>query len=368
VFLELILMFLTPHNVVHFLLTRSQISASSVVHDGCRVEDFSSRNRCFKVSFAQSPGIFVKQARQTDATMKACLEIEAECLRLIGKPESSLSLSDHVLRLISFDRERLVLCTMLVENGHSLRTVQLANPELRNALAKSLGALLATVHTTEASEIVNHLPAAAQHRVPTLLHGRSLATRPEDDPAGVYARIQEYPEYVKLIRDTAGYWQADGLMHGDIRWDNILVSESESGPVLSLIDWELAGGGDVAWDVAGVVQSYLIDWSADLLSTEDLQLVVGTFLSEYLTARHLPDNQTQSFLRKTILYSGCRLVQSTFEQHQFGTTLNSHGLRLLQLSWNILRDPAAAENELLLFDQLRRSLAGHQSVTAAGRA
>lgn len=360
-------MFVTPHNLVHFLLTRGYINAASVVHDRCRVEDFSSRNRCFKVSFAKSPGVFVKQARQSDATMKTCIEIEAECLRLLARPAVQSTLSNHVPELVAFDKERTILCTSLIVDSQSLRTAQLADPKLRASLAKSLGVLLAKFHTATVADMVDLLPKSAKHRVPTLLHGRSLVSRPEDDPAGVYTRIQQYPEYARLVRETAAYWQPDGLMHGDIRWDNILVSPGESGPLLSLIDWELAGGGDTAWDVAGVVQSYLIDWSADLIDTDELQSLVGLFLSGYLADRHLSGNQTQPFLRKTVLYAGCRLIQSTFEQHQFGKPLDAHGLRLLQLSWNILREPLAAENELLLIDRLPGLMTGGQFRPESGR-
>lgn len=360
-------MFVTPQNVVHYLLTRGFVTAAAVVHDRCRVEDFSSRNRCLKVTFARSPGIFVKQARQTDVTMKTCLEIEAECLRLLARPAVRSSLSDHVPELVAFDRERGILCTTLVANSQSMRIVQQANPELRISVSAALGSLLGKFHNSTMSDMVDLLPHSARHRVPTLLHGRSLVSRPEDDPAGVYSRIQEYPEYAKLIRETAAYWQADGLMHGDIRWDNILVSPGELGPRLSLIDWELAGGGDLAWDVAGVVQSYLIDWSADLLSTEAMQKLVGGFLSNYLAERRLSVTLTQDFRKKIVLYAGCRLIQSTFEQHQFGTPLEAPGLRLLQLSWNILRDPLAAENELLLLDRLPAAVAASRLPLPAGR-
>lgn len=49
-------------------------------------------------------------------------------------------------------------------------------------------------------------------------------------------------------------WKYCSLIHGDIKFDNVLVS----GGRLSLIDWELACIGDPAWDVAGVVDGLLL--------------------------------------------------------------------------------------------------------------
>ncbi|MBL8814342.1 MAG: phosphotransferase [Planctomycetaceae bacterium] len=360
-------MFVTQHNIVHFLLTRGHVSAASVIHRTCRVEDCSSRNRCFKVAFSDSSGIFVKQARQTDSITKKCLEIEAECLRLFARSSHGSTIASFVPDLVEYDEGRSILCTTLISNSMSMRAMQLENPEYRLPLAKAVGTVLAAFHVLPIEETTEQLPDAAHHRVPTLLHGRSLISSPADDPAGVYARIQEYPEYVKLVRESTAYWHADGLTHGDIRWDNILVVESQTVPQVSIVDWELAGIGDTAWDVAGVIQSYLIDWSANRLNTEELQILVREFLTSYLDVRGLPAEETTAYLRRAIIYSGCRLIQSTFEQHQFGTPLDSAGLGLLQLSWNILRDPVAVENDLLLIKHLLVSRQGSNTLSSPER-
>jgi hypothetical protein len=344
-------MFLTQHNVIHYLLERGYVSTKAVVHDHCRVNNASSRNRCFRVSFATHPGVFVKQARDNEPWIRTCLEIEAECYAAFCGKNSAAELSEHIAAICGYDRIRSILCCELISKAQSLRAVQINRPELRAALATKLGESLAKFHSRDAAGVIEKLPATARHRVPSLLLYGSQGIGSQNDPAGISVRMSEYPEYVKLVREVASLWHPNGLMHGDIRWDNFLVSEAGPDLGLFIVDWELAGGGDVAWDVAGVMQSYLIEWSADMLGTHEMQSLIGRFWSSYVARRGLPATEAADFVRRMVVYAGCRLIQSTFEQHQFGAPLGTAGLKLLQLSWNVLSDPATAERDLLALHQ-----------------
>lgn len=49
------------------------------------------------------------------------------------------------------------------------------------------------------------------------------------------------------------------LVHGDVKFDNVLVETRPGvGPRLRLLDWELAGPGLAAWDLAGIVDGLLV--------------------------------------------------------------------------------------------------------------
>ena len=235
--------------------------------------------------------------------------------------------------------------------GESLRFYHHSNPALRPFLAAALGDTLAKFHSSDAAQMVKRLPQRAQHRVPTTLRDDLTSVTSKVDPSGISVRIREYPEYVALLRKASSLWSPDGLCHGDIRWDNILIKQTESDLELCIIDWELAGGGDSAWDVAGVIQAYLVDWVNNLFDLDELRDLVSRFCTAYLSRRGGPAKHP-NFLRRVSEFAGCRLVQSTFEHHQFGTPLGESGLQLLQLSWNVLRDPEATERELLQISNL----------------
>jgi Ser/Thr protein kinase RdoA (MazF antagonist) len=53
----------------------------------------------------------------------------------------------------------------------------------------------------------------------------------------------------------AAAWVADGFVHGDVKFDNVLV---DGDGVVQLVDWELAGRGATVWDLAGVVDGLVV--------------------------------------------------------------------------------------------------------------
>ena len=247
-----------------------------------------------------------------------------------------------VPKWISFDAERSILCTQLIL-AESFRSVSLQDSQ-RVELAKLLGAGLASIHSVNSNELAD-LPTATRHRVPTILQLAKYGVG--DDPAKIWQTLSAYPDFVKLISEQIQHWTPTGLTHGDMRWDNLLVTKTDDSLKLSIVDWELAGVGDCAWDVGGVLQSYLIDWSVDLIDSDQLQQLTIAFWQAYVVEARLSATGANRLLERTIMFAACRLIQSTFEHHQFGNELESTGRRLLQLSWNILKEPQEVLRSLL---------------------
>ena len=70
------------------------------------------------------------------------------------------------------------------------------------------------------------------------------------------------------------------MIHGDVKFDNILVSDDG----MLLVDWELAGLGAPVWDLAGVVDGLLIpSCVSGRVETVDVALV-GRLAGPALTA------------------------------------------------------------------------------------
>ena len=70
------------------------------------------------------------------------------------------------------------------------------------------------------------------------------------------SRSRELPELAELSRrlgESLPESQRAGLVHGDYKLDNILVSVSEPGRALAVLDWEMATLGDPMMDVVNVV-------------------------------------------------------------------------------------------------------------------
>ena len=75
-------------------------------------------------------------------------------------------------------------------------------------------------------------------------------------------------------------WAPLAVVHGDARLDNWLFDDAGEP---TLIDWETAGRGDPAWDVAAVVQDLISLSGAERLADVPAARV-GAFLDDYARA------------------------------------------------------------------------------------
>ena len=142
-----------------------------------------------------------------------------------------------------------------------------ASPE---CLLVALAELLAAVHNAPPDTRL------LRPRRPWVLHVADgvlpdhLAPDPElRELASLVAATAPLRDSLTLLGDA---WRPLAPIHGDVKFDNVLVSGHGRVPRLQLVDWELAGLGLPAWDVAGIVDGVLVsslvatgsDWAAGL--------------------------------------------------------------------------------------------------------
>ena len=67
--------------------------------------------------------------------------------------------------------------------------------------------------------------------------------------------LRNMPALRAAVDSAARSWRREAVMHGDVRWDNVVVTiDPQTGSErLLLIDLEFADVGDPAWDVAGAL-------------------------------------------------------------------------------------------------------------------
>lgn len=89
-----------------------------------------------------------------------------------------------------------------------------------------------------------------------------------DSPASsrlLLGRLHRRELLCAALRDVAAAPGPRGLIHGDLKVDNVL--SSPTGPVV--LDWELAGHGAVGWDLGSVAGSIVALWLASLDLDDD---------------------------------------------------------------------------------------------------
>jgi aminoglycoside phosphotransferase len=77
---------------------------------------------------------------------------------------------------------------------------------------------------------------------------------------GVEAAIENMRANDRLVSTISALrnrWSGEVVIHGDMKFDNILVNETDGEWRVWMIDWELSGLGLAEWDIAGVLDGLI---------------------------------------------------------------------------------------------------------------
>ncbi len=262
-----------------YLFSRGLLAPADAVHRKVEVHDRTRRNRNFRVVVPGAAGLLVKQAGDEDeARGRRTLAAESAALRAFAEHPLLAPARRDVPRWRADDEADAVLVTELVHPATTLTKLHLAGgrPRFPPETAAAAGRLLARVHRAGAE-------AARAGAFPSLPRGPPGAltlSLPEEVEGAAMAQLADAlrgrPFFNAPRAPLLEAWRAQpGLVHHDVRWDNLLVApgaDPEGGPVLRLIDWEMAGVGDPAWDVACYLGEHVRFWllSAMTLRARDL--------------------------------------------------------------------------------------------------
>jgi thiamine kinase-like enzyme len=178
------------------------------------------------------------------------------------------------------------------------------------------------------------------------------------------AALQQLPALLQCLLALRYQWQYDALIHGDMKWDNLVIGEgAKQEPELHIIDWELVDIGDAAWDVGSVFASYLVDWLLSLNAPDQqvsldlgikarnrlvqMQPALRKFWAAYISTRRLEAAVARQYLEKCLRFTAARLVLAVFEFLYGSPQMTAALLSMLQASQNILLNPTQAASELL---------------------
>jgi hypothetical protein len=334
-------MLLTSANLVDYLVIRGLLSARSAAANGIVVTEIRRRNRAFNVSLP-GKGLFVKQAESPQVSLMR----EATLLRLADSLPNDMGSP----RLLDCDPANRTLVTESFGNCENLTDHRRRTGTLSPALAGLLGKRLGHLHAAPLPGTSGE-PATFPGELPRVLlshlYGWLTLTHERGPGAALVPWLRHCPELLLHLDALRGEWRHDGLIHGDMKWDNCLLIPLEHGEVdLRIVDWEHADVGDPGWDVAGALASYLVDaitsQDASAANLDSLRLAFSQFWDAYVSARNLRPAEVESLQSRAIRYAAARLVQSAFEHAIAGTQWLGAALNMLRSSLTMLRDPEGA--------------------------
>ena len=360
---------LDPGNVLHYLAERRLMPFESAVNGDFMVLDQSSRNRNLKVLRRRSPSLFLKQARSRSTAYRRTLEREAACYGLAASHPGLSGLASLLPALHHWDPANGVLVLEMLPNAENVWEHHLRMQSFPIAIAELQGERLGAFQR-EAEGFQPQLEAMGlfDRQVPWILsihetHPQYLQQMSQGN-VQLLQILQQYPQLTSALDALRRSWAPRMLVHGDVKWENlILCRENEDAPLeLRMIDWEMADLGDDLWDVGAVFQAYWTFWIFMLplgsgvtvqqaaaqspYRVEEMQAALAAFWRSYARARGLTGHWKRRMLERTMSCAAARMVQTVYESIQQSQQMTPQGLCQLQMSMNILSDPASAAREI----------------------
>jgi hypothetical protein len=350
---------LTSEEVAHYLRAHGLLDQPNGSEPEPAVVARPGRNSAFTVEAGSGSGYFLKQGVDAERSAGVAREAAIYTWPMLRRG----GLGPYLAGFVHHDPEHHLIVLDLVAGGASLRSYH-ARGRFSITPARALGRALAALHrqTQPAIDLGADPPWVLS------LHQPDLDVLLQSSRANVemIKTLQRHPELGQHLDGLRHGWQPGALIHGDVRWDNCIVHPrpgSSRRTRLKLVDWELAQLGDPLWDVGCVFADYLSFWlmsiplageapSDRLLELSRypiaaMQPAMRAFWIAYVEQMRPDAAETRERLELAARYAAARLVQTGFERSQSTPFLAPNVIALLQLSRNLLQEPAAAVTELI---------------------
>ncbi len=358
---------LTPESCIKWLLDLGLLDPEELIEEGIQVEEIPGRNRNFRIrrGSGAKPGFFLKRAPVAREDHPASLlGREAALYRWMAVPGRELA--RFLPGLVHYDSPTETLVLQLVGEGRP----GAADPDpaaIRIEMVAGLGTALARCHQIApdepgAPELTGAPPWVFELGRPEPDSVRELA------PAQLeLLRIIQWSsammEALDSLRET---WTVSSLIHGDIKWANVLggISPESDRYSLYLTDWELAQWGDPAWDLGSAFHGAITEAILEASIPDGTgpgeaavrfgELAAGerpghrTLWKSYREARDLGDQAAEALLSRATAMMGVRFIKTAYEWCQAESAIPRRAASVLQLGLNVLNDPSRGRDLLAL--------------------
>jgi Ser/Thr protein kinase RdoA (MazF antagonist) len=328
-------MYLTAANVLHYLLDKRFADPLDVVSGKFTVHGLSRRNHNFRVT-SGAREYLVKQVRKWDAEGRASLEREAGVYWQARTDPCLAPFAELAPRSHAWDPPNAVLILeYLPEHVELYDLPDRFAPEIAQLAGEAMGAFHRAMQSKEHRTMFH-----AEVPWPLSMHETQEEDLAEEAPGRreFLRAVRRYPEFGLELDKLRAEWRADTVIQGDWKLDNCLISPARDR--LRVVDWEFAGWGDPAWDLATLLQSYWNFWVLwpSRYRLEEIQPALRAALIGY--AR--PD-----IAERAIRFAGARMLQTAFERLDKAEQMTAEAVRLMQASLNILARPEWAREQLV---------------------
>jgi aminoglycoside phosphotransferase (APT) family kinase protein len=336
-----------PQAVRHLLRT-GQLRPQDLLSDPVLITDLSRRNENAEIAIREG-GYFVKHA--IDQGRRLTLKHEARNLSLIESFGSPV-LRRSVPRLVSRDDETGWVVVERISGTRSLRTAIQGSARMPATAMRVAGRTLAALHASPipAHELWDGPPALASCGGPGLAAYMTFSR----GARAFVAAVQSSDVLRSELPATRARWTSNRPIHGDLRWDNIILSRrgGKNAAAAWLVDWEFMRLGDPLWDLGCVYADVLWTWingfptnDATPPGRDDagvpmsrLRGAFDPFWASYWG--HRGHKAPPYALAGTVRFAAVRLLERFFDSNDTRNELDRHSVLAIQLAENLLSKPA----------------------------
>ena len=337
---------------VRRLLSAEVLAPADIVDRGVTVRDVSRANEVLLVRIDGGRGVALKSLPPD----RCAAEMAVHDLAAL-RP----GLRAVVPSLLAADRDAGWIARDLVVPGTTLTAAHRSAHGYPLAFARAVGRAIGAVHCACSDD-----PPVPPAPLPWALFalestGPGSFAWDEAPLRAVLEAVADIDRHRAAFASARASWTAECLMHGDMKWDNCLVADSGAPQTeVRIIDWELAGHGDPAWGVAGIVQEYLgfaalagLDVAGvrrtnavELAAVGPLRLALRAFFGAYISTAMPSDVSTLA--ERAVRFAGVRLVQTSLEHASAGGAPTAAASALLELALAMLEEPDDVAERLRL--------------------
>lgn len=333
-----------PHGVpelVAWVVSRGLLPAHAL--PALRVEERAGRCRVLRLSGGDTH-LFVKAAVGDAGSLRREITV-LEALRGQG-------LDEHLVLPLAERASPLALCCALLDEHVTLRAHLRAAGVFEAAVMRRVGSVLGRLHAVPPAG----MPNAPRPWILSELSSADARGVRHGPPAmrALYRLLLRVPHLPERLVEVGDAWAARCVTHGDPRPDNWLVRQARARDGLAdagvdglrLVDFELGGLGDPAWDVGALLGELCALWVGAAPLVEGWPALERTAALEASLAVALAAcadgyaGYGPGLARVQVArFAGARLLQIAIETAGQEVALAPHTAAYGQLGARLLREP-----------------------------